>query len=102
MSTVAFSFSNLSRVNHSAGSGSSDVKLAVICENWKEISQPMDQVISEKQRALNKALHQNSQDYGNRADGAGVASELPVAVQRMHELGVCNSLLDYGTGKGSL
>ena len=62
----------------------------------------MDQVISEKQRALNKALHQNSQDYGNRADGAGVASELPVAVQRMHELGVCNSLLDYGTGKGKL
>ena len=62
----------------------------------------MAQVISEEQRALNKALHQNSQDYGNRADGAGVATQLPIAVQRMHELGVCSSLLDYGTGKGKL
>ena len=57
---------------------------------------------SEEQRALNKALHQNSQDYGNRADGSGVASQLPVAAQRMNELGLCSSLLDYGTGKGRL
>ena len=31
-----------------------------------------------------------------------VLSNLPTALNRMHELGVCNSFLDYGTGKGLL
>jgi len=62
----------------------------------------MGQVISEEQRALNKALHAQSDQFGNRADGAGLAGNLPVALRRMHELGICNSVLDYGTGKGKL
>jgi hypothetical protein len=60
------------------------------------------QVISDEQRALNKALHAQSDQFGNRADGAGLAGNLPAALKRMHELGVCNSVLDYGTGKGKL
>lgn len=62
----------------------------------------MSGVISEEQRKLNRDLHANNQDYGNRIDGAGVASHLPTALKRMHELGCCNSVLDYGTGKGML
>jgi hypothetical protein len=60
------------------------------------------QVISDEQRALNKALHAQSDQFGNRADGAGLAGNLPAALKRMHELGVCRSVLDYGTGKGKL
>lgn len=59
-------------------------------------------VISEEQRGLNRALHEQNNQYGNRADGAGLASRLPQALLRMHELGICNSVLDYGTGKGKL
>jgi len=62
----------------------------------------LSQVISEEQRALNKALHSQSEQFGNRSDGSGLAGKLPGALQRMHELGVCNSVLDYGTGKGKL
>ena len=62
----------------------------------------MSNVISEEQRRLNQALHQQNQNFGNRADGAGVAANLPMAVKRMHELGICESILDYGTGKGKL
>ena len=62
----------------------------------------MGQVISEEQRALNKALHSKSNQFGNRADGAGLAGNLSAALHRMHELGICNSVLDYGTGKGKL
>jgi len=60
------------------------------------------QVISEEQRALNKALHARDSRFGNRSDGSGVAGRLSVALLRMHELGACNSVLDYGTGKGKL
>jgi hypothetical protein len=62
----------------------------------------MAQLISEQQRKLNQALHQQNDHYGNRADGAGMAGRLPEALRRMHELGLCNSVLDYGTGKGKL
>lgn len=60
------------------------------------------QVISEEQRRLNQALHQQNDAYGNRADGGGLAGHMPEALKRMHELGICNSVLDYGTGKGKL
>ena len=50
----------------------------------------------------NKELHQQDQNFGNRADGAGVATNLPKALSRLHQLGLCNSVLDYGTGKGLL
>lgn len=62
----------------------------------------MSGVISEEQRRLNQALHADNQNFGNRIDGAGVASRLPEALIRMHELGFCNTVLDYGTGKGKL
>lgn len=60
-------------------------------------------VISDEQKALNRALHENNSNFGNRHDGAGFAGEsLTKALIRMHELGICNSFLDYGTGKGKL
>ena len=62
----------------------------------------MAQVISEEQRRLNQALHQQNDAFGNRADAAGLAARLPETLLRMHELGFCNSVLDYGTGKGKL
>lgn len=62
----------------------------------------MSKLISDQQRRLNESLHQKNSNYGNRADGAGMAGRLPEALRRMHELGICNSVLDYGTGKGKL
>ena len=62
----------------------------------------MAEVISEQQKALNKALHQQNDNFGNRSDAAGLATRLGLAIQRMHEMGKCNSVLDYGTGKGRL
>ena len=62
----------------------------------------MKDVISKEQRLLNQKLHSDSKDFGNREDGSGVAFHLSKALARMHELGVCNSMLDYGTGKGKL
>ena len=49
------------------------------------------QTISDEQRKLNKKLHDSRKDFGNRADGAGVAGRLPEALIRMKEYGVCNS-----------
>lgn len=61
----------------------------------------MAEVISDRQRQLNRALHDRDEEYG-----AGRAKleegRLPAALRRMHELGCCHSVLDYGTGKGSL
>lgn len=62
----------------------------------------MAEVISEQQRLLNQSLHQQNDAFGNRHDAAGLATHLPAALQRMHELGICHSVLDYGTGKGRL
>ncbi|MBM5785817.1 MAG: class I SAM-dependent methyltransferase [Cyanobacteria bacterium K_DeepCast_35m_m1_288] len=62
----------------------------------------MSQLISENQRSLNKALHSENQQFGNRPTGAGLATHLPAALMRMHELGLCRTVLDYGTGKGKL
>lgn len=50
----------------------------------------------------NKELHQKDKNFGNRADAAGVATNLPKALNRLHKVGLCNSVLDYGTGKGLL
>ena len=60
------------------------------------------EVISEEQRRLNRQLHKTSNNFGNRADGAGLGGNLDTALNRMHELGICNSVIDYGTGKGLL
>lgn len=59
-------------------------------------------VISERQQKLNSELHSSNDKFGNRATGAGLAKNLPAVIRRMHELGICNSFLDYGTGKGLL
>lgn len=59
-------------------------------------------VISDEQRRLNRQLHQSNGQFGNRKDGNGVAQNLPAALVRLHEVGACNSFLDYGTGKGLL
>ena len=60
-------------------------------------------VISDEQKALNRALHERNSNFGNRGDAAGFAGEsLSKALIRMHELGLCNSFLDSGTGKGKL
>ncbi|MCB4378640.1 methyltransferase domain-containing protein [Synechococcus sp. MU1650] len=57
--------------------------------------------ISREQQKLNSELHKSDQ-YGNRSSAAGLASNLPRALDRMHEYGLCNRFLDYGTGKGKL
>lgn len=62
----------------------------------------MTPLISEEQRRLNQALHARNSDFGNRADGAGLAANLPDALLHMHHRGACASVLDYGTGKGKL
>ena len=59
-------------------------------------------VISDEQRKLNQKLHQADGQFGNRDDGSGVARNLSVALERLHDIGVCNSFIDYGTGKGLL
>lgn len=61
----------------------------------------MKETISNDQQILNATLHESDR-YGNRDDAAGMATKLPMAIDRMHELGFCSSFLDYGTGKGKL
>ena len=52
----------------------------------------MAEVISEQQKALNKALHQQNDNFGNRSDAAGLATRLGLAIQRMHEMSKCNCI----------
>ena len=59
-------------------------------------------VISQEQLALNKALHEQNDSFGNRAGASGLASYLPLGLIRMHQAGLCKTVLDYGTGKGLL
>ena len=61
----------------------------------------MAKTISDQQLALNQSLHQSDPNFGNRSSGPG-AVRLPLALLRMHEKGLCSSVLDYGTGKGLL
>ena len=58
--------------------------------------------ISKQQVALNRSLHQSDPSFGSRKNASGFARRLPLALLRMHEHGVCSSVLDYGTGKGLL
>ncbi len=63
----------------------------------------MGQVISEEQKALNKALHAQDQNFGSRKDAGGITGNLPKALLELHSpTKVCSSILDYGTGKGRL
>ena len=58
--------------------------------------------ISDEMVALNKALHQQDATYGKRDLSEGLLENLTSTLNRMHDLGFCNNLLDYGTGKGEL
>lgn len=62
----------------------------------------MSEVISNKQADLNRALHDSDDSFGSRADAGGLTSNLPLALSHMNRLGMCSTLLDYGTGKGRL
>ena len=62
----------------------------------------MSGLISDNLKELNKQLHNENKDFGSRAHGGGCAGHLTEAVLRLHQLGACRSLLDYGTGKGLL
>ena len=55
--------------------------------------------ISDSQRKLNQELHRSRPDFGSRG-GAGNQGVIDV-IGRYKELGVINSVLDYGTGKGA-
>ena len=66
------------------------------------IQQAYSMRITEEQRSLNQKLHEKDTNYGNRYDGAGIATNITKAISRMNELGACSSILDYGTGKGKL
>lgn len=57
------------------------------------------QTISEEQRRLNQELHQARPDFGSRG-GAGNEDIIEV-INRYHQLGLIQSVLDYGTGKGA-
>ena len=58
--------------------------------------------ISDEMVALNKALHQQDATYGKRDLSEGLLENLLTTLNRIHDLGFCKSLLDYGTGKGEL
>ena len=64
----------------------------------------MDQAstISKAQQDLNKELHSDRSDFGNRDNAGGVAKRLPEALAYMIKNDWCNSFLDYGCGKGGL
>lgn len=54
--------------------------------------------ISDEQRQLNQELHASRPDFGGKG---GVGNENIIQIiGRYKELGVINSVLDYGTGKG--
>ena len=55
--------------------------------------------ISEEQRKLNQELHAERPDFGSRG-GVGNQGIIEI-LGRYKELGVINSVLDYGTGKGA-
>lgn len=55
--------------------------------------------ISDEQRQLNQELHAERPDFGSRG---GVGNEGVIEIiGRYKEIGVINSVLDYGTGKGA-
>ena len=55
-----------------------------------------------EQATLNRALHESDETFGSRPDAGGLTSNLVPAISLMHKLGMCRSILDYGTGKGRL
>lgn len=62
----------------------------------------IEKTTKQKNDLLNADLHRRNKEFGHSNDGSGVARHLPLAIARLHELGICNSIIDYGTGKGAL
>lgn len=62
----------------------------------------MSDVISDQQLDLNRSLHANNTGFGSRADAGGLTARLHKAIIKMHDVGLCSSVIDYGTGKGAL
>ena len=62
----------------------------------------MADVISDQQLDLNRSLHANNTVFGSRPDAGGLTARLHKAIIKMHDVGFCNSVIDYGTGKGAL
>lgn len=57
--------------------------------------------ISESYLALNETLH-DDKNFGSRPDCGGLAVNLAKTLNRLRELEMCSSYLDYGCGKGNL
>ena len=56
------------------------------------------ELISEEYKRLNSKLHSDSEEYGNRNNF--LCEHLPGSISIIHKLFKCNSVLDYGCGKG--
>ena len=59
-------------------------------------------LVPDSEISLNKSLHETDNTFGNRGTAGGCATRLPAAITKLSALGACNSVLDYGTGKGAL
>lgn len=58
------------------------------------------ELISEEYKTLNSKLHSDSEEYGNRNNF--LCEHLPASISIIHKLFKCNSVLDYGCGKGMI
>ena len=58
------------------------------------------ELISEEYKTLNSELHSDSEEYGNRNNF--LSERLPTSISIIHKLFKCNSVLDYGCGKGMI
>ena len=59
-------------------------------------------LVPDSEISLNKSLHETDSAFGNRGTAGGCATRLPAVIKKLSALGVCKSVLDYGTGKGAL
>ncbi len=62
----------------------------------------MAKEIETEMTSLNKALHESNKEFGNRPEDSALSEFLPKAIRLLHKIGICNSILDYGAGKGTL
>ena len=61
----------------------------------------MSEFIDDTYLDIQKALHQKAL-YGGIKNNSGLTIHFPKAISKMNKHGICNSVLDYGTGKGLL
>lgn len=58
------------------------------------------ELISKEYKILNSKLHRDSDEYGNRNNF--LCNQLPTSIAIINKLFKCNSVLDYGCGKGMI